>query len=894
MINRDKILQEAQKLVEKKKYDKAIVEYQRLVAEDPNDVRTLLKIGDLHLKQDQYADAISLYERVGQYYAAQGFAVKAVAVYKQIRDIIQRNVPHLEDRFGHIVPKLAELLTQLGLTSDALEYYDQMAARLQSAGRERDAIDIFKKIVGLDPNNPVAHIRLADAYARVRDLDGAVEEYAESSQILLKLGRPDDALLVVERILQHRPEPRFARLAAQVYLSRGQPNDGMAALTKLQMCFKDDPRDLDTLALLAKAFDQLGQGTKAIEVLKEAARIAKEIGRPEVFQPTLAALLERAPNDEVVQRLATMQSSAPPSSAAAEPISVSQVEEVDDIELEVVHEEEEQPIPLRPSQPPASGPVDAVGARVRQILQTAESYRQAGDYQNAVMTLQTGVSGMPQARELRERLCDLLIESGDQEQAIGEMLGFASQLAQTDDPDGAARLLDEVLLLDASNAGALAMLHQLGYAVPESQEARLDYGNEERGANAPAWDYAEAARGGPGYGVPQHQAPPPYGQQNPNGQPYPPQGYDDAYGQAQGPLPSYDLDPSYSQTDGFALDDPFGGGAEPRPFAAQPHRLSDRPPEMPPPGAMIEGPAGLPSFQLEEATQFGIAHDPASYHEEERAPLSQQLDEAALEEIDFFQQHGMLEEAINLLNAELARLPQHPLLLERQREILGLLDQGQAPAAAEPEPGVDDDRAFDIAHALQGLESFESFAPEAAPHIQQQQVSVEAVFEQFKAEVAAQISEGDAATHYDLGNAYKDMGLVTDAIAEFTLAARDPQRECVCQSMIGMLHLQNGNIDGAIDAFLMGLEAFHKTTDQELALTYEVAHAYEQRRNVEQALYWFQRVARLDPSYRDPRGSIEERIQSLEQLARPPQRAAVGALDEFDAAFDEMFKGPKG
>jgi len=68
-INRDKILQEAQKLVDKKKFDKAIAELQKVVADDPADVRTLLKIGDLYLRLDQHADAIATYERVGNFYS---------------------------------------------------------------------------------------------------------------------------------------------------------------------------------------------------------------------------------------------------------------------------------------------------------------------------------------------------------------------------------------------------------------------------------------------------------------------------------------------------------------------------------------------------------------------------------------------------------------------------------------------------------------------------------------------------------------------------------------------------------------------------------------------------------------------------------------------------------
>jgi tetratricopeptide (TPR) repeat protein len=108
-IDREKILVSAQKYVEKKRYDRAVAEYQRIIQEDPNDARILLKIGDLQSKMEAYADAIGTYERVGKFYANQGFSLKAIAVFKQIREIIARHVPQLQDQYAHITPKLAEL-----------------------------------------------------------------------------------------------------------------------------------------------------------------------------------------------------------------------------------------------------------------------------------------------------------------------------------------------------------------------------------------------------------------------------------------------------------------------------------------------------------------------------------------------------------------------------------------------------------------------------------------------------------------------------------------------------------------------------------------------------------------------------------------------------------------
>src|SRR5262249_2803927 len=166
-----------------------------------------------------------------------------------------KHVPAMEDRFGHILPILAENYTKLGLKNEALAAYDEVATKLQRAGRDAEAIDIFRRVVELDPQNPLPYLRLAEANLKIKEIDTAIERFGAAAEILLKQGRREDALKVVERLLQHRADPKFARIAAEIYLERGQPNDGMAALTKLQISFKDNPKDLETLTLLARPLD---------------------------------------------------------------------------------------------------------------------------------------------------------------------------------------------------------------------------------------------------------------------------------------------------------------------------------------------------------------------------------------------------------------------------------------------------------------------------------------------------------------------------------------------------------------------------------------------------------------------------------------------------------------
>jgi len=339
-IDREKTLQAAQKYIEKKRYDRAIAEYQRIVQDDPNDARTLLKIGDLQARLQAYPEAIATYDRVGQYYSAQGFALKAIAVYKQIRELIKKHAPDLADRYGHIVPKLAEIYTQLGLTSDALAAYDEVATRLQRAGRDREAIEVFSKMVGLDAQNPLPHLRLAEARCRVQSLDEAIESFWTAAELLLSLDRRDDALKVIERILHFKLDPRYARVAAELYLQRGSREDGLQALTKLQVCFQADPKNLDTLGLLAQAFTLIGQEAKSIEVYKEMARIARDADRRDLFDQLLAHLRDVAPHDEQVRAL---QSLPPVAGVSSRPPMESQAPlTVGDSEVEFIDEQTER------------------------------------------------------------------------------------------------------------------------------------------------------------------------------------------------------------------------------------------------------------------------------------------------------------------------------------------------------------------------------------------------------------------------------------------------------------------------------------------------------------------------------------------------------------------------
>src|SRR5262245_53995232 len=277
----------ARKFVDKGQIDKAVKEYLRIVHEDPKDVRVWLKIGDLYAKKGAKQDAIETYLKVARYYQDQGFFTKAVAVYKQILK--------LDPRLVEVNLKLAELYRQLGLMSDAMQHFESVAAHFHREGKTKEALATVRQLVDLDPENVATRIKLAELYSKEGLVEEAATEFGEACEQLRKQGRQDDFIKVAERLLWHKPERNaLSRELASLYLRR---NDPRRALQKLQACFKADPRDVETLGLLAQAFQALDQKAKTVSVLKELARVFDENKQRDKAEEVHRKILQFVPAD---------------------------------------------------------------------------------------------------------------------------------------------------------------------------------------------------------------------------------------------------------------------------------------------------------------------------------------------------------------------------------------------------------------------------------------------------------------------------------------------------------------------------------------------------------------------------------------------------------------------
>ena len=456
----------ARKYVDKGQADRAIKEYLRVVREDPNDVRVWLKIGDLHVKKGAKQEATETYLKVAKYYSEQGFYLKAVAVYKQILK--------LDARLVEVNLKLAELYRQLGLLSDAMQHFEMVAAHFNREGKTKEALATVRQLVDLDPENIATRIKLAELYSKEGLMEQAVTEFGHACEYLRSHNRQDDFIKVAERLLWHKPDNLdLNRELATLYLHRSDPR---RALQKLQVCFKANQRDVETLALLAQAFQALSQKGKTVSVLKEMARILHEDGDKKKAQEVHRKILMFAPDDPDSQAYLGQSSrvETPPP-----PLPDRRLFTQGDVQHKRHNPTGSVPL-LR--EPPA--PVDDVDdfvadlsldddasfdtgsmagelheAEISKILNETVIYVKYGLHQKAIDHLKRVFELDPDNAEAREQLKEIYINQGRDDEAIDLLLQLAEQVAASN-PSQAEGYLRDVLALDGTCEQAYQLAHR--------------------------------------------------------------------------------------------------------------------------------------------------------------------------------------------------------------------------------------------------------------------------------------------------------------------------------------------------------------------------------------------------------------------------------------------------
>lgn len=124
-------------------------------------------------------------------------------------------------------------------------------------------------------------------------------------------------------------------------------------------------------------------------------------------------------------------------------------------------------------------------------------------------------------------------------------------------------------------------------------------------------------------------------------------------------------------------------------------------------------------------------------------------------------------------------------------------------------------------------------------------------FSKFKKSLESHVDAEDSETHFNLGIAFKEMGLLDDAVSEFDQAMKSASRRLDALTLKGICLKDKGDLAGAENAFKAALDLPNVADANRCNLYFELALLFEDRSQPKDALEFFEKAAGIDPSFRD-------------------------------------------
>lgn len=291
---------------------------------------------------------------------------------------------------------------------------------------------------------------------------------------------------------------------------------------------------------------------------------------------------------------------------------------------------------------------------------------------------------------------------------------------------------------------------------------------------------------------------------------------------------------------------------------------------------LSEGVTMVPEQEQEPTLESAMGTESEEDEEDERVdhrfpPISEkeESEQASFDELDLGAEFGQTDEvAAYPMESEVDAALDAAFAGEEDDDDLEEAEESK-PVQATPELFEEEEDYFDLAAELEeGLLNVQSAVHEDKP-ADGQNYSLEEILSDFKKGVEKQLGSEDYDTRYNLGIAYKEMGLIDEAIAEFQIASKDPKRFLECCSMLGLCFIEKGMPKLAVKWYQRGLETGGYTEEEYLGLKYEMAQAYELMSEFDKALEYYQEVYGVNAGYRNVTKKVKEINDYFRNKERP-------------------------
>jgi tetratricopeptide (TPR) repeat protein len=900
---------------------KAIAVYKRIAKLAPEEIRPLERLADLYVQQGVMSEARPLILQLAEIHLKNNRQPEAVGLLKKLLLAEPDNI--------RIQIRLADLYQAMGQNTEAIEAFVSAAQRALARADHAEAEKLADKALKIDASNSAAITVKARSYSAQGNLSQAaevlkglpgLEKGGEQAEFLLDLYLKsedwDDANSLAMKVFE-ADEKNFTLVqkVAEAELESGQADRAMKLISKLRIPMIDagehdvishlltelaakmpgriEPREwlVDTYGRMSDSFrlpDALVQLGDALVAAKNYPR-AKEI---------FEQLVDRQPESDTAKRklngVLVKMGLAQPEVGEPDAFETLQAEIPQPEAPKVRHQVEaivDKGINAAGSAPISSfmeEPIDDETQKfIAQSLTDVDLFASYGLTQKAIGLLEAILRRSPRHTPTLEKLLDFVLGAGDDrrtaelaaqleqihkdrgEEAASERFGELRRRFQR-----AAGISDEELMASATaTQEAQSETAEAAPAQPEEMEIPVAEAAPEVAAPPappPAPEVHEVDLSDEWSSMMEEAAAPPplptpHTKELPSieeiapGAPSAPKAKkptpaEEAPAEFEIPLEPVIDSPSGASSSFEDLSAELASAPPPAPepddepvamsFEEAPKQASKTPPPPPVPAkpAAVPPPQAKqpePEFELEQDYELVVAPEPLvpafDQKPPEKAPAAMSADQFLSDMVSELDEMGIDQLAPAATHSKSASpLPTAP-----------------PPPVRPPQPPV-------VA------------APPAAEH-HAESGPLREVFDEFRAELGEMGGEEeDLETHYNLGIAFREMGLLEEAISEFQKVAKATDRgkafryAMQCCTLLGLAFMEKGQPNIAAIWYERALHTPGVDAESTLALRYDLGVAQESAGDIEGALKSFSQVYAGNIDYRD----VADRIASLQKPTR--------------------------
>ncbi len=839
MPDKAAIIREAQKYLAKGQIDKAISEWEKLISGSP-DGNTFNTIGDLYLKKGDKKSAVESFHKAANYFRREGFSLKAVALYKKVLNVSTTDADALY--------ALGELNEEKGLATDAIKYYLATADSLSKEGKKDRLLDIYQKILSLSPSNVPLRNKVAEIFLKEGLNADATNEYLHIAKIYDYKNDIPKAMEYYRKVLDIQPLHKEAAMGmGYLYEKSGEIANALTCMKETAALFPEDAEVLFRYAELSfatndddTAKDHLIRITGIEPNHLKARRLLGEIYLKqgaqekalEEYLPVIDNLILRENFDEPIRLLEPFKKLDPVETGKRLVTLYRQLRNDDQVFSELTSLGDslkdkgmideaiacyQEALDVRPNDIRLRGVVEELGGR-----------------QGAVVT--------PPEKEA------VTVHITEREKTVEEIFMEADVFSRYGLPAEAIKLLEGLKLKEPQNLALRLKLKAL-YAETSDRESLVTECIVLHELYKRKGDTANSEK---------------------------------------------------MLADAFEINPD-----DPRLAERWASQLKIEPTSY----------AGTPTGDFEEAA--ADEYEIEDYEEE-------------ISEADFYMRQGLIQEAAKILERLHRLFPQNEDVAERLTSLgqftesvepqvsspecfeeqpfgggaAGELPQEEVPVVQGPEveERVIDEKIVEkpvfreavpeepsgektekvIEENMEqpaGKSEYEDFSFSDQNLVDAQEMpepeldnDVLEIFEEFKKGLEKELDDEDSETHYNLGIAYKEMGLIDDAIKEFQTSKNDPKRSMQSSTMLGVCYMEKGLFTLAIDVLTKAIKEVSDKDESYWAIKYEIADAYEKNNNLKEALDLYTEVFGWNARFRnvsEKMGQLKTRFLKESESEKP-------------------------